>query len=366
MCLITQTVSKTVRGVSAGYTLPMRLVLNAAEDAAHLKWLRETPGAYEWWYYDARSDCGTWAIACIWFLGNPFSPYYRLAALGKAADPLAHNALFFALYREGRLHAYHFTRFPRGEVEAPTLLPGTLRLGPNVLTLNSGRSHLHLADVNANGQGLEARLVFDAPPLATVQNGEATEAGEPHFWLPAAPSCRVSAQITLRGAQNGEAEEIAFTGQGYHDHNWGRLLFDSHLKDWYWARAGLGRERTVLLYYVRRRSFNEATSHLLMFEAGRLLLHEPNAPVWLSHFAVNGFGTIYATRLTVDSEKCRVQFDLQTRLDSAPFYLRVLCDAAVTREGVTETGQGIGEYFRPRMLSWPVVASATKARIVAR
>ena len=97
----------------AWYNSTMRLVLDPAEDAAHGEWLRTKPGAYEWWYFDALSDDGEWALTCIWFLGNPFSPYYRLSAQGKNADPFAHNALFFALYRQGRLHAYHFTRFPR-------------------------------------------------------------------------------------------------------------------------------------------------------------------------------------------------------------------------------------------------------------
>ena len=72
----------------------MHLVLDPAQDAAHGEWLRRTPGAYEWWYFDAISDDGAWALACIWFLGNPFSPYYRHAARREAADPFTHNALF--------------------------------------------------------------------------------------------------------------------------------------------------------------------------------------------------------------------------------------------------------------------------------
>ena len=143
----------------------MRLVMNAAEDAAHGEWLRQTPGAYEWWYYDARSDCGQWAFSAIWFLGNPFSPYYRLAAQKRAADPLEHNALFFALYRDGHLHAYHFSRFPRTEVEVPPLLPGCLRLGPNLLTLDPrGRSVLRISDENANGQAYRVSGIRLAAP----------------------------------------------------------------------------------------------------------------------------------------------------------------------------------------------------------
>ena len=139
----------------------MRLVLDPAEDAAHEHWLRETPGAYEWWYYDALSDDGEWALTCIWFLGNPFSPYYRLAALGQRADPFAHNALYFALYRHGRLHAYHFTRFRRSEIETAQRLPMTLLFGPNRLVIErEGHSRLEIADENANCHRLNASLSF--------------------------------------------------------------------------------------------------------------------------------------------------------------------------------------------------------------
>jgi len=341
--------------------------MNAAEDAAHGEWLRQTPGAYEWWYYDARSDCGQWAFSAIWFLGNPFSPYYRLAAQKRAADPLEHNALFFALYRDGHLHAYHFSRFPRTEVEIPPLLPGCLRLGPNLLTLDPrGRSVLRISDENANGRRLTASLAFDSPPLQ-FQETEEAGAGHSDFWLPAAPSCRVTGNISLTAPQNGVAvEKIAFTGHGYHDHNWGRLPFDTHLKEWYWARAEMENDRAVVLYHVRSQGAAKSVSHLLLFEAGRLILHDQNARVRLGRRTVNGFGTVYATRLSAESGDVSVQFDLGTRLDSAPFYLRVFCNASIITNGKTEAGQGIGEYFRPQMLASPLVASATKARIAVR
>jgi len=344
----------------------MHLVLDAAEDAAHTKWLRETPGAYEWWYYDALSDCGEWAIACIWFLGNPFSPYYRLAVQGIAADPLTHNALFFALYREGKLQSYHFTRFPRQEVEASAALPGEVRLGPNILRLGTdGDSELSLSDENGNGRSLVATLRFESSPLDS-QPTIAARPGETHFWIPTAPSCHVIGKIRVQGAQNVAATELLFTGRGYHDHNWGQLPLDTTVQEWYWARAALEGDRAVILYHVRARNPIEEASHLLIFDSGRLILHDSSAQVKISRRVLNGFGAIYATRLSARSGGYEVRFDLGKRLDSAPFYLRMLCQASVTENGVTEWGHGIGEFFRPRMLSWPLTASATKARIVTR
>lgn len=349
---------------AAGYNWFMRLVLDPAEDAAHVEWLHRTPGAYEWWYFDALSDDGEWALACIWFLGNPFSPYYRLAALGCPANPFDHNAVFFALYCRGKLHAYHFTRYPRAQIDVMERTPGALKFGPNCLTLNGqGECGLTLLDENANRHILQADLAFTAPPLLP-QAMEGNGSAETHFWLPAAPACRVSGRITLKARQNLGADEITFTGHGYHDHNWGRLPFGERIRDWYWARVGLGSEGAAILYHVRGQGVDKPVSHLLLFEHGRLVHHDAGARVQRSRTAVNGFGMAYATELLAESGDLRGRFRLRSRLDSAPFYLRALCEGSVTQDGQTRTGEGIGEYLRPRLLSWPLVASAMRARIV--
>lgn len=343
----------------------MRLVLDPAEEAVHGEWLRQTPGAYEWWYFDALSDNGLWALTCIWFLGNPFSPHYRRAARGLPSSPLEQNALFFALYKSGRLHAYHFTQFPPAALLARETMPLCLHFGPNRLALyGSSEWDLQLTDENANGRHLTAALRFESPPLIAGQS-EVTPLDSDHSWLPIAPSCAVQGQITLRERHNPGAETISFLGTGYHDHNWGRLPFDAAIRDWYWARAALGGGRSVLLYHVQPHR-GAAVSHLLLFESGRLLRHDPQAAVSVSSPVWNSFGTRYFTRLTAETDSFSVVFQLGKRLDSAPFYLRAFCAATIRQGGHTERGQGMGEYLRPRLMSSRIAESAMKARIVQR
>ncbi len=342
----------------------MRLILDPAEEAAHAAWLKQTPGAYEWWYFDARSADGQWALACIWFLGNPFSPYYAEAARGQGGDPFAAPALFFALYKEGHLHAYHFSQFEAG-VDVGGSLPTCLRFGPNTLTLANGQWQMRLTDENANGRHLDAALSFTAPPLVSAVT-ESDVFDTDHSWLPAAPFCTVIGQITLREAHNPGAETIRFEGTGYHDHNWGRLPFDAAIQDWYWARAALGGTRAAVLYHVRPKGGKAALTHLLLFENGELRRHETDCQVTLSRRTLSGLGALYATRLTASAGDLQTEFVLEGRLDSAPFYVRALCRATVREGANTEQGQGIGEYLCPRMMGWPLVASAMKARIVRR
>ena len=118
------------------------------------------PGAYEWWYFDAHSTDGQWALVCIWFLGCPFSPYYARSVQGQTSDPFKANAVFFALYNNGQLYAYHFTQFDGG-VSAED----GLHFGPNALSLTNGLWQMSLSDENTNGRQLDAALTFTAPPL---------------------------------------------------------------------------------------------------------------------------------------------------------------------------------------------------------
>ena len=348
----------------------MHLVLDAAQDAAHGDWLRQRPGAYEWWYFDAVSDDAAWSLACIWFLGNPFSPYYRLSALGQSADPYTHNALFFALYRQGQLSAYHFTCFPRPAICADEARPARLRFGPNTLQHEHDTYHLHLSDENANRRTLQADLRFAAPPGPFTEKwrgvSEAAIEREAHFWLPAAPACAVTADIHLRELHNSGTERIRFAGQGYHDHNWGTLPFAADIRDWYWARAALPEGRAAVLYHVHPHRPQPPVSHLLLFDQGVLARYDPHTQVKQHRWRTNAFGTSYATRLEAVSGDVTAVFHLRQRLDSAPFYLRTFSKATVTQFGKAESGQGMAEYFRPRLLGTRLAASAMKARIVHR
>ncbi|MCW3061389.1 MAG: hypothetical protein JWQ02_3210 [Capsulimonas sp.] len=340
----------------------MHVALDPSEEIPHVEWLHATPGAYEWWYFDAVSDSREYALTVIWFLGNPFSPYHRAAALGRPADPFDHNGLFFALYRHGRLHAYHFSRFPIPLVNAAPTPPLCLQFGPSSLTQEASEYRLRLTDVNANRRSLRASLDFTAP-IATCTHGEAPEAAPRHLWHPAAPSCRVAGRIALGSAMNHETEEIAFTGDGYHDHNRGVLPFAADIREWYWARAALPNGGTLVIYHTRLTTGGWNTD-LMLFEHGVLKRHVIDVRCRLGHWRMNAFGLAYASSLIVEGEGIRANVRFRERLDSAPFYLRMLCDVEGELKGAALAGHGIGEYLKPRGMDWALTASAMKARIV--
>ncbi|KAL3459317.1 hypothetical protein BJX64DRAFT_205421 [Aspergillus heterothallicus] len=57
----------------------------------------------------------------------------------------------------------------------------------------------------------------------------------PHIgWANAIPSANAEVQLNVQG------EELAFTGLGYHDKNWGDQNFASNVGSWYWGHGRLG------------------------------------------------------------------------------------------------------------------------------
>ena len=264
---------------------------------------------------------------------------------------------------DGKLHAYHFSRFPIADICAGTDQKALLRFGPNHLFQDAGRFTLSLHDENANRRTLSALLTFTAPPTDIVPDEDDGGADE-HLWCPAAPACAVSGQITLRGRGDGAGERITFAGHGYHDHNRGALPFSRAVRDWYWARALLTDGTALIVYHVRHADGRPPVSHLLRFRDGKLLRHDARADVRLSRPLVNAFGRAYKTQLTVTSGDWNARFTLRGRLDSAPFYVRARVNVTLTENGKMQTGDGMGEWFCPHPLASALVASATKARIV--
>ncbi|MEX1378220.1 MAG: hypothetical protein AB1Z23_12220 [Eubacteriales bacterium] len=53
-------------------------------------------------------------------------------------------------------------------------------------------------------------------------------------WMPAQPSCKVDATLSVDGKQKN------IKGIGYHDHNWGNISMNKVMNHWYWGRANIG------------------------------------------------------------------------------------------------------------------------------
>jgi carotenoid 1,2-hydratase len=77
-----------------------------------------------------------------------------------------------------------------------------------------------------------------------------------HTWMGVSPSARV--EVTL------DHPQLSFTGQAYHDSNWGEAPLEDAFSFWTWSRASLS-EGTLVVYDVTDKHTSERVERALLF-----------------------------------------------------------------------------------------------------
>lgn len=357
----------------------------------------DAPGAYEWWYFDALSDNGQWALVAIYFIGSPMSPYYKASASGSGAIPAAREwcGVFFALHekppRQSRWveRAYAYNLYKGGQWSDTNALP-QVRIGGSEFSAASAANVGGVTwRVNLKEPGLwrgevRADLAFaqiptrfpDAPPLT----GDDT-----HTWVCAAPLCDMEGTVTVS-----HGETISFVGSGYHDHNFGRLPLQT-TDIWYWGRAPLQcddhKTRQAVFYHLVNKpapgeEYAEAETTWLAFEEAEAKnqpapLVRENLPL-LTDPTRNKFGlkhydrVILAHNVLGDNEQWRVALrPEQGTFSEGPFYRRLPITVSAQQQTQGQTawtgkGEGIAEVFRPSRMLGPIASRAMWSRLRKR
>ena len=115
------------------------------------RWVNpQSPGAHEWWYFDAISDDGRDAIVLVWYSALPFDPAYGVASLRHIRQPdlfpkphpLDHCAIGFSWYRDGKTMAYALNSWNRDHFSHDLNQKGLeLSVGRNSLNRQSDNSY---------------------------------------------------------------------------------------------------------------------------------------------------------------------------------------------------------------------------------
>lgn len=387
----------------------MRILFGPEHDGSHID--PDTPGAYEWWYFDAISDDGRYALVAIWFHGSPMSPYYKAVVDGKNPLPRDWCGVFFSLHEKGngrwreRAYAYNLYRLQDrpGEVKKQWFRDAPLRikLGGSELEgryTDRGRFIGHTWDLKLDEPGLwrgraRAELEFKTPgkPLKLPPMGDAEDESN-HSWVCVAPICQVSGTVTL---PNGK--RIEFRGNGYHDHNFGQLPWNN-LEIWYWARGVMrctdGNLRAFVLYHLIPQEGAPQTVGFIAQPDEITFLpldydyacHSPGT--WRTSY---GWRHAFRFEFVADDPPRNTVFhplffisDFQNVLSHGPFYRRLIAaiwggkatghkDPSPDKPFERETDwewygevEGIGEVFRPAHLCGPIVSRAMWTRIRRR
>jgi len=217
------------------------LPFDPAEDGDHY---RPEPDFFEWWYFDAALDDGSYLVAIL------HSSLYNAADHKPTLDLRYYPPKDPPVVAIGRFERVAYQAAPdRCQV----------RIGDCAAVDEGDRYRLSLRH-----ELLAAELTF-WPQLPGWRAGTghlfADAVTGHHFdWIVPLPRARVEGVLTI----NGRRSTVA--GVGYHDHNWGNLYLPAAFSRWTWGRV-LDGEWTLIFGDVVGRG--KTPSHVTPFMLAR-------------------------------------------------------------------------------------------------
>jgi carotenoid 1,2-hydratase len=317
---------------------------------------RTTPGAHEWWYFDAISGDGRDAIVIVFYAGLPFDPSYGVATLRHLKNPskypqpmaLDHSAIGFSWYRDGKAIAYALNA-TKAEDFRHEAEPFSIEIATNRLERDSDGYRLTIATNSVEGQRIRGEFRF-RPASATEpfeRNLGTPEA--PHNWILVASDCQVSGSASFLG------EDHLFEGRGYHDHNAGAEDLSVAMKRWEWGRFHHGTATEI--YYVSEPREGPRQSLWITTVNGRpeSILDDLQVSGDLGRTG-NIYGVRHARSTVVKSQDRLMSQMIDLCVDDGPFYRRWLAEFNFFPDvdGSASTGHhGIAELLDTRNLHKP-------------
>ncbi|MBC8102800.1 MAG: hypothetical protein H7Z41_09460 [Cytophagales bacterium] len=359
----------------------MRILFGPENDFRHIPDPAPS-GAYEWWYFDAFSDDGRYALVAIFLLGSPMTPYYKFVAEGNQPDPMDWCGVFFTLHEnvngkwKERAYAYNLYRDGDFHTDKPEVSVGGSRLTYDA----PGKWRVSIHERGLWRGRIEAEMTFEMPLLGDNLSPEGDSMREAtHAWVCTAPVCALNARIQIN-----HSSPISFRGAGYHDHNFGTLPLRD-VAAWYWARgqvdSGDGLPRSVILYYVSEISQPVPRVTALLFDAqGGCIACNANAIGSKESPVTNAYGLTHPVTVTAASVYPSPGVTVTATFlpeagpfSEGPFYRRLPVKLEAAWGGSdtgaaawTGTGTGIGEVFVPSRLCGPIASRAMWSRIRRR
>ena len=308
-----------------------------------------TPGAQEWWYFDAISDDGRDVLVVVWYVGLPFDPSYGVAALRHLKDParhpqpdaLDHCAIGFSLHRDGKPLAYALNAF-----EAPSFAhedePFAIEIDGNRLERDAEGYSLHVATPDVDGKTrIESRFRFRPAAETSPLERDLGAPGSRHVWMLAAADCAVEGQIRIG------TRDLTFRGRGYHDHNAGEQEISRAIRRWEWGRVHHG-PLTDVYYFSQPHDGPRQALHLTCRDGRPESIRTPTE-VRGTRPTRNIFGVRFDRDITIRDDSGTLRCHHETCLDDGPFYRRSLTRFAFGSNEIDSAG--ISELLDTRNLN---------------
>ena len=297
----------------------------------------KTPGAHEWWYFDAISADGRDVLVIIYYAGLPFDPSYGVAAIRHvndparypAPDPLDHAAVGLSWHRDGKQVAYALSGHRAADF-GHQADPFEVRVATSRVARDpDGTYRLTVLTPSVDGKPIRASLRFT--PAAATEPFERNlgSAEKPHHWILAAPDCRVEGTVAIGDTST------KFDGRGYHDHNAGAEEMSLAMRRWEWGRVHIGDATHVYYASTPRPGKGEPQSLWITCRDGRpaIVSEGPTLATVEEKPERSVFGIRHAASRTVTG-RAHQEFGRVTRacLDDGPFYRRWTADFSLVQD----------------------------------
>jgi len=219
----------------------------------------DSPGTYEWWYFDAHLADG--AKLVIAFMNKDIAePQKPLSPLLRINLDLADGRSF-----EKLLH------FPASSWSAAKD-HADVRLADNRF---AGDLHTYRITAAAEEISIDVTLIGEIPAWRPASGymlfGE--DRSLEFAWLPSVPQGAVRVRYTVDG------EEHDTTGIGYHDHNWGNVGLMRVVHDWYWARGQAGPYSVIASYITAAKRYGFEPLPIFMLARDNVVIGDDPAKV---------------------------------------------------------------------------------------
>lgn len=313
-----------------------------------------SPGSYEWWYFDAIDPVQDLSFVIIFYRSNPFSTRKIKESSRKNGHSKIYPALSISVYKEDKPAYYSFQEFEEddfyfdqknmvyafGDHQFRYIEKGDLTT-----------ANLTIEQKLPSGLGFNCSLEFNATrlPVDLFMRDEDPE----HMWNLIMPRALTEGRITLN--ENNRNEIIEFRGKGYHDHNHGLVPMKESFTDWYWGRFHFP-EYTLIYYIMNKIDGPQYEAWLIdpdhYIRAQQLQIEKEGS---LS----NIFGLSSDRIIRFKGEDLQITVQAGKVIDDGPFYQRFAADAIAEMNGRISVANGMAEYIRPDRIHsrifWPLV-----------
>jgi len=315
----------------------------------------KTPGAQEWWYFDAISADGRDVLVIIYYAGLPFDPSYGVAAIRHVKNPskypapnaLDHSAVGLSWHRDGKLVAYalsgHKANAFRHQADPFEIQVATSRVARDA----DGTYRLTVLTPSVEGKPIRASLRFAPAPATEPFERNLGSAELPHQWILAAPDCQVEGSVAIGDTA------INFAGRGYHDHNAGSEEMSLAMRRWEWGRVHIGERTEVYYASTPQGGKGDPQSLWITCRNGRPEEVHTDGPQPIQEQGPERtvFGIRHSKVRTLASTSGFLTRTTSVCLDNGPFYRRWVADYRLDLGGSPEGGTGIAELLDTRNLN---------------